>query len=130
MVCPDLLRRFAEVSDGRSEQGRVRPVAVVLALCAAAVVAGMASFTAIAGWAADVPCELLAQLYGRCCEPPSKATIWRVVTGADAAAVDAVIGAWLAAQAAARDTTAREPDPDAHKVMAALQATSPSARTG
>jgi predicted transposase YbfD/YdcC len=120
VMCPDLLRRFAEVSDGRSEQGRVHPVAVVLALCAAAVVAGMASFTAIAGWATDVPSELLAQLYGRCCEPPSKATIWRVVTGADAAAVDAVIDAWLAAQAAARDAAAREPDPDAHELVAIM----------
>src|SRR5918997_1474040 len=83
VMCPDLLQRFAEVSDGRSEQGRVHPVAVVLALCAAAVVAGMASFTAIASWASDVPSELLTQLYGRCAEPPSKATIWRVVTGAD-----------------------------------------------
>jgi hypothetical protein len=76
----------------------------------------MGSFTAIAGWAADVPAELLAQLYSRCCEPPSKATIWRVVTGADAAAVDAAIGAWLAEQATARpsggpeSTTAGESD--------------------
>jgi predicted transposase YbfD/YdcC len=119
-MCPDLLQRFAEVSDGRSEQGRVHPVAVVLALCAAAVVAGMTSFTAIASWATDVPSELLAQLYGRCCEPPSKATIWRVVTGADAAAVDAVIGAWLAAQAAARDAAAREPDSDAPELVAIM----------
>jgi hypothetical protein len=49
VMYPDLLQRFAQVSDGRSEQGRVHPVAVVLALCTAAVVAGMASFTAIAG---------------------------------------------------------------------------------
>ena len=110
-MCPDLLRRFAEVSDGRCEQSRVHPVAVVLALCAAAVVAGMRSFTAVAGWAADVPAELLAQLYGRHTDPPSKATIWRVVTGADAAAVDAVIGAWLAGQAAAREST-RDTDTD------------------
>ena len=96
------------VSDGRRDQGRVHPVAVVLALCAAAVVAGMASFTAIAGWATDVPAEVLVKLYGRRSDPPSKATIWRVVTGADAAAVDAVIGAWLLAQAAARDTAARD----------------------
>jgi len=107
-VCADLLQRFARVSDGRGDQGRVHPVAVVLALCAAAVVAGMASFTAIAGWATDVPAEVLVKLYGRRCDPPSKATIWRVVTGADAAAVDAVIGAWLLTQAAARDTTARD----------------------
>src|SRR5215213_1658880 len=105
-VCTDLLQRFAVVSDGRRDQGRVHPVAVVLALCAAAVVAGMASFTAIAGWATDVPAELLVKLYGRRSGPPSKATIWRVVTGADAIAVDAVIGAWLLAQAAARDTAA------------------------
>ena len=105
-VCADLLQRFARVSDGRRDQGRVHPVAVVLALCAAAVVAGMASFTAIAGWATDVPAEVLVKLYGRRSDPPSKATIWRVVTGADAAAVDAVIGAWLLAQAAARDTAA------------------------
>jgi predicted transposase YbfD/YdcC len=107
-VCADLLQRFGRVSDGRRDQGRVHPVAVVLALCAAAVVAGMASFTAIASWATDVPAEVLVKLYGRRSDPPSKATIWRVVTGADAATVDAVIGAWLLAQAAARDTAARD----------------------
>jgi predicted transposase YbfD/YdcC len=107
-VCSDLLQRLGRVSDGRRDQGRVHPVAVVLALCAAAVVAGMASFTAIAGWATDVPAEVLAQLYGRRSDPPSKATIWRVVTGADAAAVDAVIGAWLLAHAVARDVVAGE----------------------
>jgi hypothetical protein len=112
VMCLELLVRFAEVSDGRSDQGRVHPVAVVLALCAAAVVAGMGSFTAIAGWAADVPAELLAQLYGRVAQAPSKATIWRVVTGADATAVDAVIGAWLARQAATRDATAHGPEGD------------------
>jgi predicted transposase YbfD/YdcC len=105
-VCADLLQRFARVSDGRRDQGRVHPVAVVLTLCAAAVVAGMASFTAIAGWATDVPAEVLVKLYGRRSAPPSKATIWRVVTGADAATVDAVIGAWLLAQAAAQDGAA------------------------
>ncbi len=110
VMCPELLQRFSEVSDGRRDQGRVHPVAVVLALCAAAVVAGMRSFTAIAGWAADVPAELLTQLYGQCAEAPSKATIWRVVTGADAAAVDAVIGAWLARQSAAHES---DTDPSA-----------------
>jgi hypothetical protein len=118
VMCPDLLLRFGEVSDGRCDQGRVHPVAVVLALCAAAVVAGMASFTAIAGWVTDVPAELLAQLYGRCAAAPSKATIWRVVTGADAAAVDAVIGAWLAGQAAARQSAARGPHGESPELVA------------
>jgi len=103
MGADDLLKRFAKVSDGRSDQGRVHPVAVVLVLCAAAVVAGMKSFTAIAGWAADVPAEVLARLYDRSSTAPSKGTIWRVVTGADATAVDAAIGTWLADQATARD---------------------------
>jgi predicted transposase YbfD/YdcC len=101
----DLLRRFAAVSDGRGAQGRDHPVGVVLTLCAAAVLAGMRSFTAIAGWVADVPAEVLAQFYRR---PgavfPSKTTLWRVLTGADAAAVDAAVGAWLVQRAAQRAT--------------------------
>lgn len=69
----------------------------------------MRSFTAIAGWVADVPAELLVALHGRPAERgsrslfPSTSTLWRVLTGADAAAVDAAVGAWLHAHAAARD---------------------------
>jgi predicted transposase YbfD/YdcC len=110
--CPDLLRRFAAVSDGRSDQGRDHPVGVVLTLCAAAVLGGMRSFTAIAGWVADVPAEVLARLYARPARFPSKTTLWRVLIGADAAAVDAVVGSWLLAQAAARAAEqARPPGP-------------------
>jgi hypothetical protein len=71
--------------------GADHPVAV-LPLAAAVVVAGCGSFTPIAGWAADVPADVLEDLYRRCgavrpgAGPPSKATIWRVVTGADTAA--------------------------------------------
>jgi len=97
----DLLELLAGVSDGRPGQGRDHPVAAVLALAAAAVVAGSRSFTAITGWAADVPAGVLADLYQRCgaarpgAGPPSKSTIWRVVTGADTAALEAVTGSWL-----------------------------------
>ena len=103
----DLLELLAGVSDGRPGQGRDHPVAAVLALAAAAVVAGSRSFTAIAGWAADVPADVLEELYRRCgaarpgAGPPSKATIWRVVTGADTAALDAAAGAWLMERAGA-----------------------------
>jgi predicted transposase YbfD/YdcC len=106
-VCRDLLELLCGVSDGRPGRGRDHPVAAVLALAAAAVVAGSRSFTAIAGWAADVPAGVLEDLYRRCgaarpgARPPSKATIWRVVTGADAAALDAAAGAWLMDRAAA-----------------------------
>src|SRR5258708_23419339 len=52
-VRDDLLELFGSVPDGRSGQGRDHPVAAVLALAAAAVVAGVEGYTAIAGWVED-----------------------------------------------------------------------------
>jgi predicted transposase YbfD/YdcC len=98
-VCCDLLELFAGVSDGRVGQGRDHPVAAVLALAAAAVVAGMKGYTAITGWVADVPPAILADLYLRSgaapAPPPSKTTIWRALTDADPEAFDAAVGTWL-----------------------------------
>jgi predicted transposase YbfD/YdcC len=98
-VCCDLLELFAGVPDGRSGQGRDHPVAAVLALAAAAVVAGMRGYTAVAGWVADVSAAVLADLYLRAgavpAGPPSKTTIWRVLTDADPEVLDAAVGAWL-----------------------------------
>ena len=68
-VCGDLLKLFGSVPDGRSGQGRDHPVAAVLALAAAAVVAGMRGYTAIAGWVKDVPPPVLAELYLRAGAP-------------------------------------------------------------
>jgi predicted transposase YbfD/YdcC len=101
----DLLELFGLVTDGRSGPGRDHPVAVVLALAAAAVVAGMKGYEAIAGWVKDVPPPVLAGLYLRAgaspARPPSKSTIWRVVTDADAEAFDAIVGRWLTSRQAA-----------------------------
>jgi len=98
-ACDDLLKLFGSVPDGRSGRGRDHPVAAVLALAAAAVVAGMKGYTAIAGWVRDVPAPVLADLYLRAgaspAPPPSKATIWRVITDADAEVFDATVGKWL-----------------------------------
>ena len=98
-VRDDLLKLFGSVPDGRSGQGRDHPVGAVLALAAAAVVAGMKGYTAIAGWVKDVPAPVLADLYLRAgagrARPPSKATIWRVITDADAEVFDATVGNWL-----------------------------------
>jgi predicted transposase YbfD/YdcC len=98
-VCCDLLGLFAGVPDGRAGQGRDHPVAAVLALAAAAVVAGMKGYTAITGWVADVPPVILSDLYLRSgaapAPPPSKTTIWRVLTDADTEAFDAAVGTWL-----------------------------------
>lgn len=97
-VCSGLLELFAQISDGRCGQGRDHPVAAVLALAAAATVAGMRGYTAIAGWVADVPAEIRRDLYSRTggdtgVGPPSKTTIWWVLTGADPDAVDIAVGA-------------------------------------
>ncbi len=95
----DLLVLLAGVPDGRTGQGRDHPVAAVLALAAAAVVAGMKGYTAISGWVADVPPPVLAGLYLRCgaapAPPPSKTTIWRVLTDAGTGELDAAAGTWL-----------------------------------
>jgi predicted transposase YbfD/YdcC len=98
-ACCDLLELFAGVSDGRVGTGRDHPVAAVLALAAAAVVAGMKGYTAITGWVADVPPAILADVYLRSgaapAPPPSKTTIWRVLTDVDTEAFDAAVGRWL-----------------------------------
>ena len=98
-ACCDLLELLAGVSDGRVGPGRDHPVAAVLALAAAAVVAGMRGYTAITEWVADVPPAILADVYLRSgaapAPPPSKTTIWLVLTDADAGAFDAAVGTWL-----------------------------------
>jgi predicted transposase YbfD/YdcC len=74
----------------------------VLAVSAAAVLAGARSVTAIAEWAADAPWPVLAALgvrrdpLTRRCHVPGEATIRRVLARVDGDAVDATVGAWLA----------------------------------
>lgn len=108
----DLLHRLSAISDGRGDQGRSHPVAVVLTLAACAVVAGMRSFTAIAGWTADVEQRVLDLLYapfrhsGTQANAPSKVTMWRVITGVDGDHFDAIVGAWLSEQAGNGATSA------------------------
>lgn len=111
-----LRERFAGIPDHRNVVWVDHPLAAVLVLCAAAVVAGMRSFTAIAGWIADAPAELLTCAYEGSQRPvptrgPSKVTVWRVLTGIDAAGLDAVIGGWLLDQAYAETDPDLEPDP-------------------
>jgi predicted transposase YbfD/YdcC len=98
----DLVDYFMVIEDPRCPAWIEHPLPAVLTLCAAAVVAGMRGYTAIAGWVCDTPPDLLRQVYARCGQPaavPSKGTIWQVSTRADATAVDAAVGLWLATQA-------------------------------
>jgi predicted transposase YbfD/YdcC len=98
----DLIDYFAVIEDLRQQAWVDHPLAAVLVLCAAAVVAGMRGYTAIAGWVADTPPALLRQVYARCGRPaavPSKSTIWQVITHTDPAAVDTAVSRWLATRA-------------------------------
>ena len=100
--CPGLLERLAMIPDPRDRRGRRHTLASVLAVSAAAVVAGARSVTAIAEWATDAPWPILAALgvrgdpLTRRCQVPGEATIRRVLARVDGDAVDATIGAWLA----------------------------------
>jgi hypothetical protein len=89
---------------------------VVLALAAAATVAGMTGYTAMAGWVADVPEAVLADLYLRVGALPagrlSRSTIWRVCTDADPQALDTAIGTWTSSRASGGNTTACPADVD------------------
>jgi predicted transposase YbfD/YdcC len=97
----DLVDRFGQIADPRQARWVEHPLPAVLALCAGAVVAGNSSFTAIAGWIAEVPIDLRVMVYSRCGRgdtlppAPSKSTIWRLVTEIDPSQADAAIGAWL-----------------------------------
>ena len=116
----DLFDHFAVLDDPRDQRWVQHPTAAVLTLCAAAVVAGMRSFTATAGWIADTPPRLLHRLYERCGKPPltpSKTTIWKVITDTDAAALDAAVGSWLATRADIDITV----DSDEHDLQSDLQ---------
>jgi hypothetical protein len=55
----------------------------VLALAAAAVVAGMRGYTAITGWVADVPPAILAGLYLTAVPLPRRAVEDHDLAGAD-----------------------------------------------
>jgi len=99
----DLLEALGRVPDPR---GRRYPLVPVLAIAVCAMLAGARSYAAIAEWAADAPPRLRARL-GLPGPVPDLATIWRVLTTVDPAAVDRAAGAWVSAQLAARRPTAQ-----------------------
>jgi DDE_Tnp_1-associated len=73
----------------------------ILALAAAAVLAGARSIAAIAGWAAEAPQPVRTALGARRDAPdhlavPAEATIRRTLARLDADALAAAVGAWLA----------------------------------
>jgi predicted transposase YbfD/YdcC len=100
--CSRLLELLALVPDPRKRRGVRHRVAAVLAVAAAAVLAGSRSVLAIGEWAAEAPQEVLAALGARrglvsgAFTAPHVDTFRRVLRRVDADAVDAVIGLFLA----------------------------------
>lgn len=99
--CRDLLDALAEVVDPRKPRGIRHRLVSILALAAAAVVAGARSYVAAGQWASHAPAGVLGALAVRV-HPrtgafvvPSESTIRRILQACDGDQLDAVLGAWL-----------------------------------
>jgi predicted transposase YbfD/YdcC len=107
-----LLAHLACVADPRKRRGVRHRLVSLLAVAAAAVLAGARSFTAIGEWAADASQEALAALDVRRCArtgrhvAPDEATVRRALQAVDADQLDSALGAWLAAHRPASGTPA------------------------
>lgn len=119
--CSRLLELLGLVPDPRKRRGVRHSVAVVLAIAAAAVLAGSRSLQAIGEWAAEAPQVVLAALRARHnpvtgrFRAPHVDTFRRVLRLVDADAVDRAIGVFLAERAGigASDRSPAGPDPSA-----------------
>ena len=89
-----LLDLLAQVPDPRKKRGRRHPLAGLLAVGIAAVIAGSRSFAAIGQWAADAGPELLAAL-GAARGPAEESTFRRAFALVSPDVLDRVLGAWL-----------------------------------
>jgi predicted transposase YbfD/YdcC len=89
-----LLDLLAQVPDPRKKRGRRHPLAGLLAVGVAAVIAGSRSFAAIGQWAADAGPEVLAVL-GAARGAAEESTFRRAFALVSADVLDRVLGAWL-----------------------------------
>jgi predicted transposase YbfD/YdcC len=89
-----LLDLLAEVPDPRRRRGRRHPLAGLLAVGIAAVIAGSRSFAAIGQWAADAGPEALAAL-GAARGAAEESTFRRAFALVGPDVLDRVLGAWL-----------------------------------
>jgi predicted transposase YbfD/YdcC len=89
-----LLGLLAQVPDPRKKRGRRHPLAGLLAVGIAAVIAGSRSFAAIGQWAADAGPEALAAL-GAVRGPAEESTFRRAFALVSADVLDRVLGAWV-----------------------------------
>lgn len=93
---------FGQLVDPRAPKGIRHELAFVLTVTVLAVLAGAGNFREAGDRAAELPQGLLVLAGARVSprtgrrEPPSAATIRRVVCGVDAGHADALVGGWLA----------------------------------
>jgi predicted transposase YbfD/YdcC len=106
----DLREYLDRVPDPRARRGVRHSAGSLLALAAAAVLAGARSFAAIGEWIADVPQRVLAALGARFDSgqarylAPEESTVRRLTQQIDGDLLDAAISGWLTAH------TAGQPD--------------------
>src|SRR3954447_1975090 len=100
---PPLLPYLRSIPDPRHSSGRRHPLAAVLALACAAMLAGCDSLLAIAEWGRDPHAGApLAQRLGFTRErTPCVATLHRVFKRLDVAAFERAVGSWTAAASTA-----------------------------
>jgi len=89
-----LLDLLAQVPDPRKKRGRRHPLAGLLAVGIAAVIAGSRSFAAIGQWAADAGADVLAGL-GAARGPAEESTFRRAFALVSPDVLDQVLGTWL-----------------------------------
>jgi predicted transposase YbfD/YdcC len=89
-----LLDLLSQVPDQRKKRGRRHPLAGLLAVGIAAVIAGSKSFAAIGQWAADAGPGVLSAL-GAGRGPAEESTYRRAFAQVNADILDQVLGAWL-----------------------------------
>jgi predicted transposase YbfD/YdcC len=89
-----LLDLLSQVPDRRKRRGRRHPLAGLLAVGIAAVIAGSRSFAAIGQWAADAGPEVLAGLRAAR-GPAEESTFRRAFALVSPDVLDRVLGAWL-----------------------------------
>jgi predicted transposase YbfD/YdcC len=90
-----LLQVLEQVPDPRDRRGRQHSLVGVIAVALTAVLAGARSYLAVAEWANDLTGDQLARLGLTRPEVPEESTFRRILSGVDAALLDAVIGVFL-----------------------------------
>ena len=111
----ELREYLSRVPDPRARRGVRHSAGSLLALAAAAVLAGARSFAAIGEWIADVPQQVLATLGARfdACRDhylaPEESTVRRLTQQVDGDLLDAAISCWLVHHTGQRPDTG-QPD--------------------